>query len=45
MLKYARFDDSLRRSGEREVKKQNWVYSQECENKPRGPARLGMTNK
>ena len=46
MLKYVRADNSLHEFREREVKKTEFGFcSQECENKPRGPARLGMTNK
>ena len=46
MLKYVRADNSLRKFREREVKKTEFgFFPQECENKPRGLARLGMTNK
>ena len=46
MLKYVRFDNSLRKFREREVKKAEFGFcSRECENKSRGPARLEMTNK
>ena len=46
MLKYVRPDNSLRKFDEREVKKTEFGFcSQECEIKPRGPARLGMKNK
>ena len=41
MLRYVRADNSLRKFCEREVKKTEFGFcSQECENKPRGPARL-----
>ena len=43
---YVRADNNPRESREREVKETKFGFrSQECENKPRGPARLGMTNK
>ena len=46
MLKYVRADNSLREFRERKVKKTEFGFcSQDCENKPRGPARLGMKNK
>ena len=46
MLKYVGSEKCLRKFCEREVKKTEFGFcSRECENKPRGPARLEMTKK